>query len=298
MKTNLYRTLSAAFALVVALPANAEEPKKSKEPGGVPAPAPVDPNVNWRHLKVAVGAPRVEGATAARPEAAVQNLKPLLAACYARAVMRGSKQQGTAEFVLLVNGSGNVVSVQVTPRTGRSFAPGLVACWSSAAQRAHFERPSHDGASVGFEVEFSPEEGPSDAPERKRKYSGPVRVSVGGQLSTSGEPLTDAAPGVLRWGSALRPCGDLARAVPDASNGLLGSFDLRLTVAPDGKVSHVPPLAEIMARPFHPDAALQNAVACVLEHAQLLHFAPRAGESQLQVAVEFRKAPTPARRGH
>jgi len=290
MRTNLHRTIALTFALLIALPAAADPPKKGKEPGGVPAPAPTDPNLNWKRLKITLGDVHVEGGTVSQPDAVLEKVKPLFAICYSRSVAHGWKQQGTAAFTLSLNATGKVLNVHVTPRPGKGLAQGLASCWSSAARVAHFEHPSGDGVSLNFEVEFSPEHGPPQQPEAMPKYSGPVKVIAGGQISTSGEPMGDAALGILHWSSTLKPCGDLARGAPDMNNGLLGSFDLRVTAAPDGKVSHVPPLAEIMARPSHPDPLLQNAVACVLEHAQLLHFAPRSGESQLQVRIEFRKA--------
>ena len=295
MKTNLCRFLSMACVLVVVLPANAEPPKKCKEPGCVQAPAPVDPNLNWKRLKVTPGPAHVEGGTLPGPEAALQKLKPSLEVCYLRSVVHGSKAQGSANFTLWLSAAGKVTKVLVAPPRGKTFAQDLTSCWSSAARGAHFERPSQEGVSVAFKLEFAPEQGAPEPPEPKTTYSGPVKVSAGGQISTSGEPLPDATLGVLHWSSTLKPCGDLVRSAPDASNGLLGAFKLQMTVAAGGKVSKVPPLAEIMAQQFHPDPLLQEAVVCVLEHAQLLHFAPRAGESQLRVGVEFRKAPTAAR---
>jgi hypothetical protein len=283
-----------ACALIVVLPAKAEPPKRCKEPGCERAPAPLDPTLNWRQLKVVLGVPRIEGGTVTKPEAALQKLKTSLFLCYVRSVTQGRKEQGSADFTLWLNSTGNVANVRVTSPQGKSLAQDLAACWSAAAHGAHFERPSREGVSVAFELQFSPEHGPPEPPEPTAKYLGPVKVSTGGQIAVSGAQLPDATLGVLRWGSTLKPCGDLARGAPDRTNGLLGAFELRMTVAADGKVSHVPFVAEVMSQ-SHSDPLLQKAVACVLEHAQQLQFASREGESQIQLGIEFRKAPSGAR---
>jgi hypothetical protein len=299
MKTNLYLAIVVMCALgaSLALPAKAEPPKKSKADAS--ARSPQDPNLNWKSLKVTLGAPRVEGGTVPRIESALQKLNTPLSLCYSRSILHGARFRGIAGLTLWLSATGGVSNVRVAPPERKGLAQEVVTCWSNAARAAHFEQPSTEGVTVAFELQFSPEQGPPESPEPKAKYWGPVTILVGGQTSTSGAELPDAGRVVLSWGATLKPCAALARGVTDyGADGLLGLFRLHLTVAADGNVSNPSILPDNRVQPTPPDPVLQKAVACAVEHAKALHFAPRAGESEVQIGLDFRKSlpPGPARR--
>jgi hypothetical protein len=283
----------SAFATLLAQPANAEPPRKTKA-DAPSAPASVDPNLNWKKLSVTLGGPHIEGGTVPQTEAALQKLKTPLWLCYSRSIVHGARFRGTADLTLSLNAAGGVSNVRVAPPGGKSLAQDVVTCWSIAARAAHFEHPSADGVTVAFELQFSPEQGPPDPPEPKAKYWGPVTILVGGQTSTSGAALPDAGRVTLSWGATLNPCAALAHGVTDnGADGVLGLFRLHLTVAADGKVSNPSIRPDNRVHPIQPDPVLEKAVACAVEHAKSLRFAPREGESEVQIGLDFRKSQRP-----
>jgi hypothetical protein len=279
------------LAVTLARPANAEPPKKTK--ADAPS-APTDPNLNWKKLSVTLTAPHVEGGTVPGTDVALQKLKTPLSLCYSRSIVHGARFRGSADITLWLNSTGGVSNVRVAPPEGKGLAQDVVTCWSIASRAAHFEHPSADDVTVAFELQFSPEQGPPDPPEPKAKYWGPVTILVGGQTSTSGAVLPDAGRVILSWGSTLKPCAALAHGVTDyGADGLLGLFRLHLTVTADGKVSNPSILPENRVHPTQPDPVLEKAVACAVEHAKLLHFARRDGESEVQIGLDFRKSLSP-----
>jgi hypothetical protein len=295
MKKNPYKTIAviSAFAALLAQRANAEPPTKTNA-DAPSAAAPVDPNLNWKKLSVTLGAPHVEGGTVPRTEAPLQKLKTPLWLCYSRSIMHGARFRGTANLTLSLNAAGGVSNVRVAASEDKGLAQDVVTCWSIAARAAHFEHPSADGVTVAFELQFSPEQGPPDPPEPKAKYWGPVTILVEGQTSTSGAVLPDAGRVILGWGATLKPCAALGRGVTDyGANGLLRLFRLHFTVAADGKVSNPSILPDNRVHPTQPDPVLEKAVACAVEHAKSLRFAPREGESEVQIGLDFRKSLRP-----
>ena len=293
MNVDLRKTIAAtcAFGVLLALPAKADPPKKTKAEGAWPSPTLEDQNLDWKRLKVTIGVPHVQGGTVGQVQAALQKLNTPLSMCYSREVVHGHRFRGTADLTLWLNASGNVSNVRVAPPQGNGLSQGIVSCWSNAARALHFERPSAEGVTIAVEVHFFPEQGQPEPVKPKAQYWGPVIISSGGQTDASGAVIPNSSRVIAGWRATLKPCANLARGMADGgADGTLALVHLSVTVARDGTVSKASTLpANTVAQP-QPDAPLAKAVACVVEHARALHFAPLAdGEGQLRIGVTFRK---------